>query len=235
MHFVDCEAEPDLFTAIKDNKNNKSGKPIWQLTPDEYKALISYLQSKFHGICGYCEIKCEIGGPPNLSKNEVEHFRPRSHYPHLTFDWENLIYVCTRCNKSKDDQFPGKEIKGFVMESLKNEAALAGREFIEPSDQEGFVSPRDRNNLAERYFVYSRDGRILPNPGLDDHEWSKAYLTIEALDLNPIGGPRKVNLCLFRQLFASVRMNELSREKLSRIKERMLPFSSFMLWSLSNR
>jgi len=47
--------------------------------------------------CSFCECKPENGG----GNIEVEHFAPKSIYPHLTFEWENLLPVCRKCNGAK--------------------------------------------------------------------------------------------------------------------------------------
>ena len=46
--------------------------------------------------CAFCECKPAEGG--NI---EVEHFRPKSIYPHLTFEWTNFLPSCRKCNLSK--------------------------------------------------------------------------------------------------------------------------------------
>lgn len=72
-------------------------------------------------ICGYCEIKTNTPGP---FKREIDHFRPRNHphdnrYEHLTFSWENLFYVCARCNKAKENKFPHR-IGGYISPAEDN-------------------------------------------------------------------------------------------------------------------
>jgi uncharacterized protein (TIGR02646 family) len=51
-----------------------------------------------NGKCAFCECLPSEGG--NV---EVEHFKPKSKYPESTFEWENLLPACRRCNGSKDD------------------------------------------------------------------------------------------------------------------------------------
>ncbi|MCQ6536172.1 TIGR02646 family protein [Bacillus mycoides] len=46
--------------------------------------------------CAFCESK-----PAESGNIEVEHFIPKSEYPHLTFDWGNFLPVCRKCNESK--------------------------------------------------------------------------------------------------------------------------------------
>ena len=46
--------------------------------------------------CAFCECIPSEGG--NI---EVEHFYPKSLYPNLTFEWDNLLPVCRKCNEAK--------------------------------------------------------------------------------------------------------------------------------------
>jgi len=48
--------------------------------------------------CAFCECKPAEGG--NI---EVEHFKPKSIYPHLTFEWSNFLPSCRKCNLSKSN------------------------------------------------------------------------------------------------------------------------------------
>jgi uncharacterized protein (TIGR02646 family) len=65
--------------------------------PDVRKQL---MQDQHHK-CAYCE--CYLP----LQYNDVEHFRPKSHYYWLGHEWKNLLYSCARCNRSyKKTKFP---------------------------------------------------------------------------------------------------------------------------------
>jgi len=48
--------------------------------------------------CAFCE--CKPGESGNI---EVEHFAPKSIYPDLAFDWDNLLPSCRKCNEAKSD------------------------------------------------------------------------------------------------------------------------------------
>lgn len=48
--------------------------------------------------CAFCE--CKPGESGNI---EVEHFAPKSLYPMLSFDWNNFLPACRKCNESKSD------------------------------------------------------------------------------------------------------------------------------------
>ncbi|MGR6008365.1 HNH endonuclease [Bacillus cereus] len=59
---------------------------------DIKNALFSISNEK----CAFCESK-----PAESGNIEVEHYIPKSEYPHLTFDWSNLLPVCRKCNEAK--------------------------------------------------------------------------------------------------------------------------------------
>ncbi len=47
--------------------------------------------------------KCYICDAANPRPIAVEHFKPKSRFPNLKFDWNNLFYVCGHCNGIKSD------------------------------------------------------------------------------------------------------------------------------------
>jgi uncharacterized protein (TIGR02646 family) len=61
------------------------------------------IKSSF-GKCAFCECIPSEGG--NI---EIEHFKPKSKYPELTFEWDNFLPSCRKCNGSKDSHDTGAE------------------------------------------------------------------------------------------------------------------------------
>lgn len=53
-----------------------------------------------NGKCCYCESKVS-----HVYPGDIEHIKPKSVFPDLTFDWNNLTYVCSKCNNSKRDYY----------------------------------------------------------------------------------------------------------------------------------
>lgn len=55
--------------------------------------------------CIYCESKVS-----HICFGDIEHIKPKSKFPEFEFDWDNLGYVCSKCNNAKsnkwDDQIP---------------------------------------------------------------------------------------------------------------------------------
>ncbi len=54
--------------------------------------------------CAYCEGKVSHGHP-----GEADHILPVLHRPELVFEWTNLTYVCTECNRRKSSYYSETE------------------------------------------------------------------------------------------------------------------------------
>lgn len=59
--------------------------------------------------CAYCESHLS-----HVSYGHIEHFKPKSRYRELCFEWDNLLLGCAVCNgkQFKGDKFPSKEEGG---------------------------------------------------------------------------------------------------------------------------
>lgn len=86
------------YSQIPDNEKEKLIRHYRHTDIQEELAKASYRK------CAFCEsIPSESG---NL---EVEHFAPKSLYHKLTFDWDNLLPICRKCNDSKSNHDTLKE------------------------------------------------------------------------------------------------------------------------------
>lgn len=73
---------------------------LWDLRDNKaFREVRAILRQMASGLerCMYCEDSAGIA---------IEHFWPRSTYPHRVFDWLNYLIICTLCNSNKRDQFP---------------------------------------------------------------------------------------------------------------------------------
>jgi uncharacterized protein (TIGR02646 family) len=90
----------------------------------------SRLAHMSHHKCAYCE------SPINAQRSgQVDHFRPKSLFPSLCYDWGNYFLACGGCNGQKSDKWP---------------------------ERGGYVRP-DEGDPAAR-FRFSRDGAIAAAP-----------------------------------------------------------------------
>ena len=99
----------------------REGIPV-RSTPNasaRYRAYKSVLRKDFRSRCGYCDDPdTYVGGE---SGSHIDHFAPKSKFPHLENIYENLVYACPFCNRAKSDKWVGDDptvpndgINGFV-------------------------------------------------------------------------------------------------------------------------
>jgi hypothetical protein len=69
----------------------------------KYKLL---LREDFRYCCAYCLTHERVFGA--LRHMTIDHFRPRSRFPHLSKDYSNLYYCCGECNTYKSDTWPSQ-------------------------------------------------------------------------------------------------------------------------------
>ncbi len=114
------------------------------------------LRECFDDKCGYCEQRFE---PVGELQSSVDHFRPRSRFPRLVYNWDNWVSSCQRCNFAKADQWPDT----------------------------GYVDPYavDLLERPEEHFDYvPLTGEIVPKSGLTHNARHKAQSTIDDIGLN---------------------------------------------------
>ena len=145
----------------------------------ERNELRQALFGDFSGICAYCDEECDSSTDRSKSPwaETIDHFRPRSKFPHLAYDWLNLIYACERCNKAKADQWPEHD-------DLANTFLAAYDRFIPVSE---YVNPNALGGQlpASDFFDFDvQTGEIVPAEDTSDLEWSIAMRTIRDIDLN---------------------------------------------------
>ncbi len=155
MHWVDRGPEPGSLAGIRGTYtprwieyygNRLGGRP----TDSRWRNFIDELRQAFAGICGYCE---------EFDKGEVDHFRPKSTFPDLVYEWSNWIFACHTCNQAKSDKWP----------------------------TEGYIDPcaESESNRPENYFTFNtRNGAIVPLRDLDTGTFEKAQQMISDLKLN---------------------------------------------------
>lgn len=131
--------------------------------------------------CAYCE---------DSLADEVEHIRPKSFFPELTFHWENYLFACGPCNGPKGNRH------GYVEGDTVIEFRRAARGPVEPPPPKppALIDPRQDDPL--RFLDLDLGGvtpggqsieptfEILPAIGLHVRDEARALFTIEVLGLN---------------------------------------------------
>lgn len=112
MHSVKRGDEPE---SLKNNKVQWTSDLLQQKTlkkgnissvEDKYKNqykqedVKSALKKMYEELCCYCEGNIGLTG-----YEEIEHYKPKSKYTELCFEWTNLHQICPKCNKKKNDKW----------------------------------------------------------------------------------------------------------------------------------
>ena len=78
----------------------KEAPPIYQ----DFRKYTPHLRQDFIFQCAYCErTESYLGGQEAF---EADHFRPAHRFPELLCIYENLYYVCGKCNRHKSGTWP---------------------------------------------------------------------------------------------------------------------------------
>jgi uncharacterized protein (TIGR02646 family) len=94
----------------------------------------SALREEAASKCMYCESKIN-----HIAFDNIEHIRPKSKYPHLTFEWHNLGLACPRCNVNKSDEFDEATpfVNPYQDDPEKHFFASGGFVWHKPGDSRG--------------------------------------------------------------------------------------------------
>lgn len=77
---------------LQENTSNK--------LPAYWRECLDDLYTAYDGICAYYAIKVdEISG-----NRTVDHFKPKSKYPNLAYEWDNYRFACGSANSKKRDE-----------------------------------------------------------------------------------------------------------------------------------
>jgi uncharacterized protein (TIGR02646 family) len=122
----------------------------------------------YNGKCAYCETKIEVG-----SNTCVDHYRPKSIYYWLAYEWSNLLPTCDKCNTKKSDKFPIRK-RGRAQYS-KNAFPADSPSLL--SEEPLVIHPEIDNPID--FLTFDADGRIFAKK-----DSVRGSVTIQLLGLN---------------------------------------------------
>ena len=236
MHSVQRSPEPDFLAQLQASHSQ------WdELDGGNRRRVRDALAQDFNEVCAYCEQRCDpVASSGALNAETIDHFRPRSWFPHLWLNWDNLIYACYRCNQSKRNNWPGYEdaMTNKILEAMYPRYTVPS-EYVNPNASDG-VRP------AHEFFDLDMDScEIVPAGGLDDSEWSAARRTIWDVDLNDtmlagndpkhFRNQRRYQQYLLVEGLNSLDDTDLKIQMISAFVQPDKPFSSFIYAYLTSR
>jgi uncharacterized protein (TIGR02646 family) len=153
---IEKRNEPASFTRWKGQANEDWSPTFEDLRGNEKADVHRSLVEEQGFICCYCEGRIEMNG----ASSNIEHLMPRSRFPEVELDYNNLLASCLGGDRnSPSEHCNGK--KG---------------NWYEPT----MVSPLQVD--CSTYFFFTRDGQILPSDDPDKRD--AAEETIAHLNLN---------------------------------------------------
>lgn len=91
------------YRAAKTENEQLTISQFWSRVRSEIRADATILLNAFNGKCAFCESYMD-----HVSAPHIEHYRPKGNeeFQHLTFEWNNWLISCGRCNSRKWEHFP---------------------------------------------------------------------------------------------------------------------------------
>jgi len=110
--------------------------PVALQTNYKHKDNKEALRNACFDKCMYCESKIT-----HIEYGDVEHIKPKSIFPELKFDWDNLGYACTKCNRDhKKEKHDDDFINPFVDDPEIFLQAIGGIIFSRNGRQRGEIT-----------------------------------------------------------------------------------------------
>lgn len=119
-----------------------------------YRSYKKFLRKDFNKKCGYCNDYDFWGGGPH--NYHIDHFAPKSKFPQLKSEYNNLIYSCPFCNRSK-----GKDW-------------LSNNPEINIVNNKGYIDPCDSE--YHENFRRNQNGEIIPTTKIGKYMYKKLKL-----------------------------------------------------------
>ena len=157
------------------------------------KAIITELLKLYHYKCAFCE--CKFVKRDGQLKHafckqaSVEHFRPKSEYYWLAYEWSNLFLTCQKCNENKGNDFE------LINAAQKQQIPLVANkiDFLKCkancaellAEEACFLHPE--MDKVEDFFTFERTGKIVAKTDLDIKNTRRANYTSDKTKLNRSG------------------------------------------------
>jgi uncharacterized protein (TIGR02646 family) len=105
--------EPEFFISKKKKISSPNQSSSWEeISEVRYDLRKHILENEQHNLCVYCEKKITA----DKEKSNIDHFKTRNLFPHLTFEYTNLFVSCNNSNHCSSY----KDKKGLSIEQFND-------------------------------------------------------------------------------------------------------------------
>ncbi|MCK5537090.1 MAG: hypothetical protein KAI79_09695 [Bacteroidales bacterium] len=185
-----------------DNCNNKIEKAMQEKGSHNFSGYYyasdnvkKRLQENYNNKCAFCESDTTAG-----AVLQVEHYRPKakiteeaSHngYYWLGYEWTNLLYACSSCNRAKSTFFPieqsGVRVYNPPIKGTKLDISKCKIDYEDLINEKPLIlNPEEKDFNPELHLIISPKGKIR-------HRTERGKITIEKCKLH------RKNLALARK------------------------------------
>ncbi|HYT41862.1 MAG TPA: HNH endonuclease [Methylomirabilota bacterium] len=147
------------------------------------------------GRCVYCDAhENEIGGQEAMT---LDHFKPKSSFPHLAHEPFNLLWACQTCNRLKDNYWPAigtphtlaKNQRGFVDPFTEHLAKyfdiLPNGQFVALKPPANFIISTLKLNRSSAKKIREQRNRRYERKREFEAFYTRAIKNLEQLLANP--------------------------------------------------
>ncbi len=181
------QLENGTLEIYKFYKSTTNAQIRYQDKFEVFKRVKPQAQALFNDKCAYCESLIAA-----IAFGDLEHFRPKTIYWWLSYEWDNLYSVCQICNQYKKDLFPivGDRAKTYSRgQELQAEKYL----LLDPCvDKPAFHFRYKLDEILKDVKIESISSIFQPNNINTFDGYDRGQITIDTLGLN------RKELCLSR-------------------------------------
>lgn len=123
-------------------------KKVFDSNSKLYKDVKEILMLMTQEHCSFCD-----SFPIENSGDAIEHFRPSSLWQELAYAWENLYFICTKCNSAKGNRFDEKLLRPDEIEYFFDKffSYNVAKSKLEPALD---ISEKDKERVNETIKIY---------------------------------------------------------------------------------
>lgn len=149
------------------------------------KLLLPILKDMTQNHCSFCDHY-----PIESVGASIEHYKPKSIFPRESYNWDNLFYCCTACQKKNNNYDPlllkpdreNYDFNHYFITIFKNDRILIApnplRNIIEQNSAEITIDLYGFNKFGRpesRFITYSNFNKTI-NPAIDDFSYRFLFL-----------------------------------------------------------